>query len=202
MALLDNQLYIRFSGACHEGQSKISDEFLHTITRVLESEYGACPPHQTCKVEDIQIRCGSMSKRDTHLLDQGDLYEHELELHVRERHRRATSRRRTISQAGNMSSATIRFQVSAQDVRSDEVLITRAEQKRLLDTLDDIFYNISDLIDHGQLKLKLGVSVVNVSSLREIKRHFKSVRCAKMEIEAKDDLSTICCKCLFESILL
>lgn len=142
-----------------------------------------------------------MSKRDTHLLDEGDLHEHEFELHARERHRRATSRRRTISQAANMSSATIRFQVSAQDVQSDEVLITRAEQKRLLDTLDDIFYNISDLIADGQMKLKLGVSVVDVSSLREIKRHFKSVRCSKMEIEAKDDLSTICCKCLFESIL-
>lgn len=135
-----------------------------------------------------------MTKRDTHLLDEGQK-KGELGLHARERRRRAASRRRTIIQPANLSSATIRFQLSAQVVQGDETLITRKEQRSLLDTLDDISYNISDLIADGQLKMKLGVSVADVSSLREIRRRFQSMRCSKTEVETKDDLSTVCCKC-------
>lgn len=192
--LTESELYIRFSGVCHENHEHIIEKFNETIHRVLESEYGPCSSNHHCRIEDIRVRCGHhASKRDVGQLSDGE--SSLFTLHSRSRIKRGVAGNFSTSTKGNNDApnVSLRFQLSVEASNRNSFAVTRADQLKLLHTMDEIFYNISDSAVAGELKYKIGNSVAEAVAMREFRRRFKAIHCSKTEIQARDDLSTICC---------
>jgi len=62
-ALVENQLYVRYSGTCADVRTAIAESFTSTLTRLLHDEHGPCPPEHRCSVEHIQVVCGDGGSR-------------------------------------------------------------------------------------------------------------------------------------------
>lgn len=191
--LTENEFYIRFSGVCQENHEKIIEKFNETIQRVLESEYGPCSSNHQCRIEDIRVRCGHASKRDVGQLSDGesDL----LILHSRSRIKRGVASNFSTStkESNDAPNVFLRFQLSVEVLHRNSFAVTRTDQLKMLHTMDEIFYNISDSAAAGKLKYKIGNSVAEAATMREFRRRFKAIHCSKTEIQARDDLSSICC---------
>ena len=229
--LTENQLFIRYSGLCADTKAKITDEFAHTMRLILAHEHGPCPVGFVCEVEEIKVYCGAVTRR---AVSQPQAVKPTAKTAATRVPRLPPTRRpaavvaaattfsrqkraaglltTTVPSVEPVATVTLRFVLGARLTGVDESGVSEADHRRLLNVVDDIYYNVSDAVDQNRFRLTAvnagstgggggdvsgGGSIVEVASLREIGRRFEAIFCRDGEVREERETTAVCCEFLF-----
>lgn len=179
-ALTQNEFHFRYEGQCEETKETIRSDFIKTVSTILDSTHGPCPPLVLCEISNVTVFCGERAKRS---IDSDSVIRQRRETvtstpevqHFSSEYSSNTSQGSVTLEPNHPTASpqdsettTVRVLFTMQTQLKDERGVDKKKQEDLLYALDEVYFWMRDQVEADSLVVRENVNLTAVD-LKSIK---------------------------------